>query len=177
MHSEAGDQFKPCDVVNALQGALTTPKLKIAMKIMTRQTGEFTRKDILSKPEEGDTVAAQDYRYRDVLNFMQTSQVLADLISATGMRGCGRYYFDADGVTPACEALKNGATLGELKKKTPKTGDKTTSGTERKTESANDLGKAKSAVLDLLTKSSDYLEFVWDTGQSSQNAHSFSRIN
>lgn len=175
LNPEDSTSFKPCTVIDALRNTLTLPQFKIALKIVSRPTGEFVRKDILSTPEIGDTVGAQSQRYLGVLNFIQSSPVLGSLISESGIRGGRKYEFDADGIKVACNTLQNGATLTGPRKKVVKAVQKNKT-VEKKRTAPPSSSKAttKSAVLDLLTESSDYLEFVWDSG-SSQGL--FNKIN
>lgn len=175
LNPKEGASFKPCTVIDALRNTLSLPQFKIAFKLISQPNGEFARKNILTKPEEGDTPGAQSSRYLDVIDFMQRSPVLGNLISQSGIKGGRKYNFNADGLPLVCKTLTAGATLGSPRKqvsngtrKSKPTSDK------RKVPLSSTAARTKSAVLDLLTESSDYLEFVWDSG-SSQGV--FSRVN
>ncbi len=175
LNPEEGASFKPCTVIDALRNTLSMPQFKIALKVVSRPNGEFASKDILSTPEEGDTVRAQSQRFSRVLKFIQNSPVLGSLISQSGTHGGRKYEFDADGIQGACDALKKGATLtGPRKKVIKAVQSNKTVGKKRKAPPSSSAATTKSAVIDLLTKSSDHLEFVWDSG-SSQGV--FSKIN
>lgn len=175
LNPKEGASFKPCTVIDALRNTLSMPQFKIALKVVSRPNGEFTRKDILSTPEEGDTKVAQNQRYLSVLKFIKSSPVLGSLISESGIHGGRKYEFDADGIQTACGALKKGAALTASRQKVIKAVQSNkTVGKKRKAPPSSSAATTKSAVIDLLTKSSDDLEFVWDSG-SSQGV--FSKIN
>jgi hypothetical protein len=72
LNPKEGASFKPCTVIDALRNTLSMPQFKIALKVVSRPNGEFTRKDILSTPEEGDTKVAQNQRYLSVLKFIKS---------------------------------------------------------------------------------------------------------
>ncbi len=174
LNPKEGASFKPCTVIDALRNTLSMPQFKIALKVVSRPNGEFTRKDILSTPEEGDTKVAQNQRYLGVLKFIKSSPVLGSLINESGIHGGRKYEFDADGIQSACGALKNGAALTASRQKVIKAvqSNKTLE-KKRKAPPSSYEATTKSAVIDLLTESSDYQEFVWDSGSQVV----FSKIN